>query len=111
MSRRETYKGYVIEIIKQVDNSWKATVTREDGNLIKVKYGSGPVPSITTSARYSEQDAFDEGQGMIDGGGMDAPAGKRNKSATGGLIIQRFQYRIMDSDSVCLGSNPSSPAT
>jgi hypothetical protein len=70
MSQRESYKGYVIEIIKQADNSWKAKVSRADGNLIKVEYGNGPVPSITTSARYSEEDALTEAKRMIDGGGM-----------------------------------------
>jgi hypothetical protein len=73
MSRRASYKAYVIEIIRKSDNSWKAKVTRQDGHLIRVRYGNGPVPSITTSTRYSEDDALDEAKRMIDGGGMDAP--------------------------------------
>ena len=74
MSRREPYKRYVIELTRESENSWKATVTREDGNLIKVAFGTGPVPSITTSPRYSEEDALDEAKRMIDGGGIDAQA-------------------------------------
>jgi hypothetical protein len=74
MSRRESYKDYVIDIIQESENSWKAKVARRDGNLIKLKYGDGPVPSITISARYSETDALDEAKSMIDGGGMDNPA-------------------------------------
>jgi hypothetical protein len=73
MPRREPHNGYMIEIIKVADNSWKAKVTRQDGHLIRVRYGNGPVPSITTSARYSKDDALDEAKRMIDGGGMDAP--------------------------------------
>jgi hypothetical protein len=53
------------------DASWKAKVTRKDGALIRVKYGDGPVSSITTGARYSEKDALHEAKSMIDGGGMD----------------------------------------
>jgi hypothetical protein len=68
---RESYKDYVIEIIKASNNSWKAKVTRKDRTLIKLKYGDSPVPSITTAARYSETDALDEAKDMIDGGGMD----------------------------------------
>jgi hypothetical protein len=71
MSRRESYNDYVIDIIKEYNNSWKAKVTRKDGALIKLKYGDAPVSSITTASRYSETDAFDEAKGMIDGGGMD----------------------------------------
>jgi len=69
MSRRESYKDYVINIIKESNNSWKAKVTRKDGALIRVKYGDAPVSSITTGARYSEEDALDEAKNMIDGGG------------------------------------------
>ena len=74
ISRRESYKDYVINIIKESNNSWKAKVTRKDGALIRVKYGDAPVSSITTGARYSEEDALDEAKNMIDGGGMDNPA-------------------------------------
>jgi hypothetical protein len=71
---RESHKDYVIEIIRKSENSWKAKVTRKDGSLLRVKYGDGPVSSITTGARYSEKDALDEAKSMIDGGGIDAPA-------------------------------------
>ena len=74
MSRRESYKDYVIDIIKDSNNSWKAKVARKDGALIRLKYGDRPVSSITASARYSEEDALDEAKSMIDGGGMDNPA-------------------------------------
>jgi hypothetical protein len=71
---RETYKDYVIGIIQESENSWKAKVTRKNGALIRLKYGDGPISSITTGARHSEEDALDEGKGMIDGGGMDPSA-------------------------------------
>ena len=68
---RELYKDYVINIIQISNDSWKATVMRKDGALIRIKYGDGPVPSITTATRYSQTDALDEAKHMIDGGGMD----------------------------------------
>ncbi len=74
MSRRESYKDYVIDIIKVSNNSWKAKVTRKDGAMIRLKYGDEPVPSITVSARYSETDILVDAKHMIDGGGMDNPA-------------------------------------
>jgi hypothetical protein len=74
MSRRESYKDYVIDMIKEAENSWKAKVARKDGALIRLKYGDKPVSSITASTRYSEEDALDEAKSMIDGGGMDNPA-------------------------------------
>ena len=43
MPRRESYKEYVIDIIKVSNNSWKAKVTRKDGALIKLKYGDAPI--------------------------------------------------------------------
>jgi hypothetical protein len=43
----------------------------QDGALIRVKYGDGPVSSITIGARCSEKDALHEAKSMIDGGGMD----------------------------------------
>jgi hypothetical protein len=43
----------------------------QDGALIGVKYGDGPVSSITIGARCSEKDALHEAKSMIDGGGMD----------------------------------------
>jgi hypothetical protein len=74
MSRREAYKDYVIDIIRESNDSWKAKVTRMDRALIRLKYGDRPVSSITASARYSEEDALDEAKSMIDVGGMDNPA-------------------------------------
>jgi hypothetical protein len=71
---RETYKNFLIGIIQESQNSWKAKVTRKNGALIRFKYGAGPVSSITTGARHSEEDALDEAKGMIDGGGMDPSA-------------------------------------
>jgi hypothetical protein len=71
---REIYKDYVIGIIQESENSWKAKVMRKNGALIRLKYGAGPVSSITTGARHSEEDALDEAKGMIDGGGMDPSA-------------------------------------
>jgi hypothetical protein len=71
MSRRESYKDYVIDIIKDSNNSWMAKVARKDGALIRLRYGDRPVSSITASARCSEKDALDEAKSMIDGGGMD----------------------------------------
>ena len=71
---RETYKDYVIGIIQESENSWKAKVMRKNGAQIRLKYGDGPVSSITTGARHSEEDALDEAKSMIDGGGMDNPA-------------------------------------
>ena len=71
---RETYKNFLIGIIQESENSWKAKIARKDGNSIRLKYGDGPVSSITTGARHSEEDALDEAKGMIDGGGMDPSA-------------------------------------
>ena len=68
---RESYKDYVIGTIQESENSWTAKVTRKDGALIRLKYGDGPVSSITAGARHSETDALDEAKHMIDGGGMD----------------------------------------
>ena len=48
MSRREAYKDYVIDIIRESNDSWKTKVTRMDGALIRLKYGDGPLSSITT---------------------------------------------------------------
>ena len=59
---------------RKSEKSWKAKVTRRDGALLRVKYGDGPVSSITTGARYSEKDALDEAKSMINGGGIDASA-------------------------------------
>jgi hypothetical protein len=55
MSRRAAYKDYVIDIIRESNDSWKAKVTRMDGALIRLKYGDRTVSSITASARYSEE--------------------------------------------------------
>jgi hypothetical protein len=71
---RETYINFLIGIIQESENSGKAKVTRKNGALIRLKYGAGPVSSITTGARHSEEDALDEAKGMIDGGGMDPSA-------------------------------------
>jgi hypothetical protein len=68
---RESYKDYEIGIIQESENSWKAKIARKDGNSIRLKYGDGPVSSITTGARHSEKDAFDEAKSTIDGGRMD----------------------------------------
>ena len=43
MSRRESHKDYVIEIIRESYASWKAKVTRKDGAPIRLKYGDRPV--------------------------------------------------------------------
>ena len=51
------------------DACWKGE--GQDGALIRVKYGDGPVSSITIGARCSEKDALHEAKSMIDGGGMD----------------------------------------
>jgi hypothetical protein len=56
--------------IQESENSWKAKIARKDGNSIRLKYGDGPVSSITTGARHSEKDAFDEAKSTIDGGRM-----------------------------------------
>jgi hypothetical protein len=71
---RESYKDYEIGTIQESENTWKAKVMRKDGALIRLKYGDEPVSSITTSARYSEEDALDEATSMIDGVGMDPSA-------------------------------------
>jgi hypothetical protein len=71
---RETYINFLIGIIQESENSGMAKVTRKNGALIRLKYGAGPVSSITTGARHSEEDALDEAKGMIDGGGMDPSA-------------------------------------
>ena len=71
---RKLYKDYVIGIIQETENSWKAKVTRKNGGLIRLKYGDGPVSSIATGARYGEKEALDEAKRMIDRGGMDPSA-------------------------------------
>jgi hypothetical protein len=43
MSRREAHKDYVIDIIRESNDSWKTKVTRMDGALIRLKYGDRPV--------------------------------------------------------------------
>jgi len=40
MSRGEAYKDYVIDIIRESNDSWKAKVTCEDGALNRLKYGT-----------------------------------------------------------------------
>ena len=71
---REIYKDYVIGIIQESENSWKAKVMRKNGALIRLKSANGPISSITTGARHSAEDALDEAKGMIDRGGMDPSA-------------------------------------
>jgi ribosomal protein L25 (general stress protein Ctc) len=59
--RTETYKLYIIEIIRTHDNHWQARVARSDGQPIRVLYGpKDDVPSITTNAQYTEQGAIEE---------------------------------------------------
>jgi hypothetical protein len=52
---RESYKDYVIGTIQESENSWTAKVTRKDGALIRLKYGDGPVSSITAGARLARR--------------------------------------------------------
>ena len=71
---RESYKDYEIGTTQESENSWKTKIARKDGNSIRLKYGDGPLSSITTGARHSEKDAFDEAKSTIDGGRMDPSA-------------------------------------
>jgi hypothetical protein len=74
MSRRESYKDYVIEISEAANNCWKAKITRKDGRLIQVKHGSPGEEqlAVANNPRHSEEEALAEAKRMIDAGGMDA---------------------------------------
>lgn len=73
MARREFYKHYVIEIIKVPNDCWQTTITRQDGNSIKIMlaHPGEEQSSITNQPRHSEEEALEEAKRMIDAGGMD----------------------------------------